>query len=719
VARSFQQQSLFRKIVYILLIVAIFTTTLILRRADGFGIDSQGQALEIREENLGEVELAGSAFRLMLTGSRGFAVLVLWWTATEKQKRHEWNELELLVKSVTKLQPHFITPWMFQSWNLAYNVSMESDLVRDKYFYITEGVKLLADGEKLNRNNPDLRFYLGFCNQHKIGLADEANSFRCLYQMSCIDPVERDANRMRRADEPNSVDVAKFEQFCQRHPMLVRRLREVLKRDTPGDVLEFLADNRRIPSMYEERPRPSETGIEPRTDLLPVDKRFPVLPVAADITGRADPAAIDFDNYQVARDWYTYAQEPLPPADPVKNVTDPDDFDHRKYRLPKFSTNIFRSYPARAQFFVAENLEKEGWFDKDGWTIAGWFPDDKFQNGEEAVVAKGIDWGTEAWAHAHRLYEDYGTRTGLYLTPELDKSLDEQAKPFRQFFDLRRDTPFRGTLPNEFRESPDLLKSFRAHQRLYYCDHYREQTNFAYFFYKSLVESDPKTVQLRKAIFEADQLRNAGEREQALERYRQILPRLRDLMLANEEFQRDANVQEESYTVAVRADQLFQDLYGKRFRELWVLGNFLGQPACRPSMPAPWVPPGVAARDFFINIGTPLDDIILTPPEAAAYLSAPGAEVKDADVVRMIQKRGLTGHQVGSDWRLLKSEVDAWLRKPEQATLEAAASGKEPEGMPLVYAGIRQMTRERLGATISNLAVRRPTTTGPKRSSGD
>src|SRR5213078_1702295 len=132
----------------------LFCVSLILRQAPGFGMEAQAADLELREMDRGEVELTGSALRLSLSGARGAAVCFLWWTAADKQKKHEWNELELIVRSLTKLQPHFITPWMFQSWNLAYNVSVESDRIKDKYFYITEGIKLLAEGERQNKNNP-------------------------------------------------------------------------------------------------------------------------------------------------------------------------------------------------------------------------------------------------------------------------------------------------------------------------------------------------------------------------------------------------------------------------------------------------------------------------------------------------------------------------------------------------------------------------------------
>ena len=66
-------------------------------------------------------------------------------------ERHEWEGLRLVVGAITKLQPFFITPWLFQSWNLAFNVSVECDRPRDKYYYVSQGLDLLAEGERRNR----------------------------------------------------------------------------------------------------------------------------------------------------------------------------------------------------------------------------------------------------------------------------------------------------------------------------------------------------------------------------------------------------------------------------------------------------------------------------------------------------------------------------------------------------------------------------------------
>src|SRR5215471_12193371 len=229
-----QQPSTQRKLVYFGLIFALFVVNTFFWRgmdtADGRSqfawptLTSQANDLELREISRGEdTELLGSTIRLLLTGSRGAATTLLWKAAIDKQMKNEWNELELIVRSLTKLQPHFLTPWLFQSWNLAYNVSVESDRVKDKYFYIGRGIDLLAQGERVNKDNPDMRYWIGFYYQNKFGVSDEANTLRSLFQLSCIRPDERNPDQLAPKDRTGRrvVDTEKFKQFCEQHPQLV------------------------------------------------------------------------------------------------------------------------------------------------------------------------------------------------------------------------------------------------------------------------------------------------------------------------------------------------------------------------------------------------------------------------------------------------------------------------------------------------------------------
>src|SRR5262249_12949779 len=151
-----------------------------------YSVEAQAGSLAILEQTRGDVELSGSLIRLTLTGSRGLATCALWIYSMDAFKKNQWNELEVYTHALTQLQPHFVTPLLFQSWNLAYNVSVESDRPFDKYFYIARGVQLLAEGERRNRDIPELRFYNGFYMQHKVCISDETNVMRSLYQLSMI-----------------------------------------------------------------------------------------------------------------------------------------------------------------------------------------------------------------------------------------------------------------------------------------------------------------------------------------------------------------------------------------------------------------------------------------------------------------------------------------------------------------------------------------------------
>jgi hypothetical protein len=621
-ASTFQQQSLRRKLVYFGLIVVFFTLALAARRWKDYGIEARAASLEIREENLGEVELLSSVLRLSLFGSRGAVVCYLWNDAQDKQKRHEWNQLDQRVRVLVKLQPHFISPWLFQSWNLTYNVSVEFDRVKDKYYYIARGIQLLAEGERQNKDNPEMRFFIGNYTQSKMGISDENNTLRSLYQMSAIDPPERDPVRFKSGGE---INLREFEEFCKRHPHLVRRLRDHLRCKTPEDVVDFLAANYKLPSLFEQ-------GAETRADqehatsrLKPLADRFPVLPPASKFGGENEltyntPLGDDFENYAAARAWYCYAQDPI--EDPVKQ------------RRPRYMAQIiFQGYPARAQSYVAERWEQEGWFDQDGWEIGGWFPENYADpDGPKRVVAVGTgrNWAGDAWERAHQMYRDHGERHGLYKTPEEVQAL-----------------------------TPEQLSDYR---------YYRNLSNFDHFYFKSLVEKSKEAVTARKYFFKANELRLAADYTSALELYErpEALGRpstwwrdsdgkwtkitgWKKLLLDHPEFRKDSEVEEETYIIQRRYLRLIRERRTPAIRQLLVVQDLLTQrplaPAANlwlplpvqlaPSMPLPFpndLPPFKGPFDDVDSEGKPLISVDamnrVLSRRGLPTLPVPGAETK-------------------------------------------------------------------------------------------
>jgi hypothetical protein len=605
-ASRFQQRALARKVIYLALILVLLTVSLMHRR---LVVLPQANYLQLREETRGQVELTTSAVRHIMTGMRGWATCWLWLESIEKTKKHEWNQVELLVRTITKLQPYYVQPWLYQCWHLSFNVAVEFERVRDKYFYISRGIELLSEGERRNQGSevqgagdtrrihfpgdPMMRYYVGDFYLLKIGGGDDEDAMRCLFDMSCMDPAERDPESLLAAGQSGQeVDLDKFEKFCKKYPRLVRRLRESkLGCESPRDVVAFLRDNQDLPTRYE---KPQFTpGAEHHTRLKPVNERFPILPPrSSDVLGPQSakdrdlnddiPADEDFDVYGAARLWFAYAQEPLPPPNPNPGVND-EDFNRKYYdpllhRMPQMMNQIFRSYPARCQFFHAEKLEADGWFD-DGWLVRKWF--DAGQGAEVRVGTETRYQAGPAAAGAHRMYKLYGEENGMLITPEQRSALLAKAMPY-----LRKHQVSYGKVPDVLSKADQdagLGSSLDAAKKLKYSDFYRTATNFDMFYHQTRAEALPEVVAARKAFFQAERLRREeAAPEQALLLYEATLPRWLDILLANPDFARIDETQEQTYEAQMHYIRLLQ---GQRDTVLKPLVTVMAQFALRPHMP--------------------------------------------------------------------------------------------------------------------------------------
>ena len=153
--------------------------------------------MALREQDRGEVQLTESAFSVLLTGSRGFLTCYLWMKANEYQEKNYLSELELCVQALTKLQAHFIRPWEFQSWNLSYNVAAQCDRVPDKYYFIYRGIESWPRASGGTGTIPICVTSSALTYRWRICESDDRNLFRSLFQLSCIDPAERDPTSSR------------------------------------------------------------------------------------------------------------------------------------------------------------------------------------------------------------------------------------------------------------------------------------------------------------------------------------------------------------------------------------------------------------------------------------------------------------------------------------------------------------------------------------------
>lgn len=566
-----------------LFILTLFVRGLLWLTPESYAMSIQGQAEELEgtERAQGKTELAGSAIRLLLTGSRGFAICILWLNAQEKQKNNQWNDLETLVDSITQLQPHFITPWQFQSWNLSYNVSVEMDRLSDMYFYISRGIILIARGETVNARNPDLRRMTGFYYNNKFGVSDMVKTLRCLFQLSCLEPEKRNPARLR--DDKGELNVAEFETFCRENPQLVRRLREKLGYQTPQEILQFLKDNEKVPTRYEGgnlADRMRQFPVLPETRQRETDKPSDVLRQTydADIQSHLPTNDSNADGHEAGATWYHFALEVVPPGEgrpattprpAAKPNPEDDEYDPKLYRVPRSPMLvIFRQDYPLAKTKVAERFLQEGWFDRDTpWRVDEGVPPvsdpsesrllrTRWFDKEVAIYPTDAGSAAQSWRKVYDLWSAHGKLYGLEVASNWFAQQERAAKLYAD----RKGVPVGAGLPPEpnaeERQDPALMDSYRAGKQLVVYRQNLQVTNFNAWRDSSYAESglqesggEPLLLKARKKVFQANQFRRLKARDtRARELYEEGLatwlkvfdsyPRLRDSDL--ERYQEDA-----------------------------------------------------------------------------------------------------------------------------------------------------------------------------------
>lgn len=169
----------YRKLIYGLVIVAIFGAMFPYSN----WLNNEKRRRDLGEAAIGQVDTGSFMLKLaLLGGARGIAANVLWTRAEELKREQDWDRMAATVDLITKLQPHFLSVWTFQGWNLAYNVSVEWDAPEDKYDWIKKGIKFLQDGVRKNRKSPDLIWDTAWTYYHKIGFSDESIILRRLFR---------------------------------------------------------------------------------------------------------------------------------------------------------------------------------------------------------------------------------------------------------------------------------------------------------------------------------------------------------------------------------------------------------------------------------------------------------------------------------------------------------------------------------------------------------
>jgi len=114
-----------------------------------------------------------------LGGFRGLISNYLWIRANDLQLDDKFFEAAQLADWITALEPHFTQVWLFQAWNMAYNISVKFKDFPDRWRWVERGIELLRDqGLRYNPNDILLYRELAWFYQHKMGQnLDDANLY--------------------------------------------------------------------------------------------------------------------------------------------------------------------------------------------------------------------------------------------------------------------------------------------------------------------------------------------------------------------------------------------------------------------------------------------------------------------------------------------------------------------------------------------------------------
>ncbi len=114
-----------------------------------------------------------------LGGFRGLIANILWVRAMKLQEDDKFFEMVQLSDWITKLQPHFNDVWIFQAWNMAYNVSVKLKDFDQRWRWVRRGIELLRDEGLMYNPSETLLFReLAWLYQHKMGQnMDDAHNY--------------------------------------------------------------------------------------------------------------------------------------------------------------------------------------------------------------------------------------------------------------------------------------------------------------------------------------------------------------------------------------------------------------------------------------------------------------------------------------------------------------------------------------------------------------
>ena len=117
---------------------------------------------------------AGEFFGTVLMGGfRAIAVDLIWMKAQDAQRNRDWHRFLLLNQLTASLQPRFIEVWIFNMWNMSYNLSLLPPTEREGWQWVKRGIAFGKEGFTRNPDSWRLAWSIGFQYYHKCGTVND------------------------------------------------------------------------------------------------------------------------------------------------------------------------------------------------------------------------------------------------------------------------------------------------------------------------------------------------------------------------------------------------------------------------------------------------------------------------------------------------------------------------------------------------------------------
>lgn len=133
-------------------------------------IDARRESLELSsgESYLEDLPVGEFFATVALGGFRAVAVDAIWIRLERLQNERQFYEIPSLCRLISVLQPRFVEVWLFNAWNMAYNLSHSAETLDDAYQWIVDAINFLKKGIKRNPKAWSLYWYLGNVYYHKL-----------------------------------------------------------------------------------------------------------------------------------------------------------------------------------------------------------------------------------------------------------------------------------------------------------------------------------------------------------------------------------------------------------------------------------------------------------------------------------------------------------------------------------------------------------------------